>query len=137
MRRLVAVLLCATMVSACGGDTPGTPISTDITGTYTLKTMNGSPLPFVIQSGTTTVTRLSDTLIVSSNGTWSQTIAYRETVNGQTTNTTGTRGGPWERREDSKVYLNSSDGPSGNYGGTYSANTLTLGNSGYVFVYTK
>ncbi len=132
MRRLTVLLA---FLIACGGDSTS-PNSDDISGNYTLRTVNGSALPFSIQSGTTTLTVLSDALTVGSNGTWSEVTSYRQTVNGQTTTGTGTDGGTWVRA-GSQVSLHSSAGSAGDYNGTYSSGTLTLTNAGLVNVFSR
>ena len=77
MRRLIAVFMLIA-IGACGGSSDATtnPNSDDITGTYAIKTVNGNPLPFTIQSGTTTLVLVSDAITVASNGTWSESYTY-------------------------------------------------------------
>ena len=135
MRRIFVACALTALLAACGSDSTS-PASADITGTYTLKTVNGSPLPFTLQSGTTVVSLTSDVIIVSSNGTWSESGIYQQTVNGQTTSGTGSDGGTWTRAGTS-VTLTSAQGADGTYTGSYSTNTLTLSNSGFVSVFTK
>jgi hypothetical protein len=95
-----AVLAAGALISAgCGGsDSPTTPITNaSLAGTYTLKTVNGNPLPAVIQAGTAEVSKievLSDVVTVNVDGTWSGVeqfrLTTRATVEMQTVNSSGT-----------------------------------------------
>jgi hypothetical protein len=91
---LAALILCA-----CGGSDsqPASPASASIAGTYHLVSINGSALPFTAQSGTTTVIVTSDVLTVADGGTWTESGAYSQTVNGATTNQVMSDGGAWSR----------------------------------------
>ena len=134
MRRLFPVLALA-MAVACGGDKSTNPNSDSIEGTYSLRTVNGSPLPFTFQSGTTSVTLTSDVITVAGNGSWTESIGYRQTANGQTTTGTDTDGGSWVRA-GSSVTLNSSFG-TGGYAGTYGNGSLTFSDAGFVEVFSR
>jgi hypothetical protein len=95
-----AVLAAGALIcTACGGsDSPTTPITNaSLSGAYTLKTVNGNPLPAVIQAGTAEVSKievLSDVVTVKVDGTWSGVEQFRlttgATVEMQTVNSSGT-----------------------------------------------
>lgn len=128
MRKLLAVLAFTTF-AACGGDSIANPNSDSIEGTFSLRTVNGSPLPYTFQSGTNSFTLTSDVLTVASNGSWTESIAYRQTINGQTSTGTDADGGSWTRAGGSVNFRSSVSGSTA-YNGTYSANTLTLDDGG-------
>lgn len=132
MRRL---LLGLALLVACGGDKSTNPNSDAIDGVYSLKTVNGSPLPFTFQVGTATVRVNSDVITVASNGTWTESIAYNQTVNGQTTNGTDTDGGAWARAGN-QVTLNSNFG-TGGYAGTYANGSFTFNDGGFIQVFSR
>lgn len=72
MRRTAAVgmtLLAASLALGC------TPVTSplDLAGVYSLKTVNGHPLPYVLpQAGTTTVVVLNDAFTLNPAGTYSE-----------------------------------------------------------------
>ena len=134
MRKLLAVLALVA-VAACGGDSGTNPNSDSIEGTYSLRTINGSPLPFTVQSGTYSYTIKTDVITIASNGSWTETYTYTETANGQTTNGSDVDGGTWVRAGN-VVNLASNFG-TGGYSMTYSNGSLTVSESGFVGVYTR
>jgi hypothetical protein len=124
--RRATVLACVPLAFTLGcTDNSTNPSTADISGTYSLQSIGGIPLPYSFQSGTTTVTLTNDVLIVGSDGTWSETIAFTQVDNGQTTTGTLDDGGTWTR---SGVSVNFFSQPAAAtaYTGTYSNNTLTL-----------
>ena len=133
-RVLFATTLC--VLAACGSDSGTNPNNAAIDGTYTLQTVNGSPLPFTIQSGANSLTLTKDVLTVGSNGSWTESIDYTETFNGQTSSGTDADGGSWTRAGSSVTFY--SNVTSGNaYTGTFSNDMLTLGAGGFVQVFTR
>ena len=134
MRRLVALLALVTL-SACGSDSTTSPNSAAIAGTYSLKTVNGSALPFLIQSGTNSVKITSDAITIADGGTWSENGAYTQTINGQTSNQVVSDGGTWVRA-GTQLTLVSSDS-STSYSGTFTGSSLNLGDGTLSFVFSK
>ena len=85
MRRQIAVLVAglALTSAACGGDSSG---PTSIAGTYTLRTVNNSSLPFITsQDETFKAEILSWVVTVNDNGTYSYVFQGRSTDNGVAT----------------------------------------------------
>ena len=130
------IIVALATVGACGGDSvTSTTASASLAGTYTLRTINGTALPFVLQSGTNSVTVTADAITVADGGTWSEAGAYRQTVNGQTTSQVISDGGTWTRAGASVAF--SSRTTSG-YSGTFTGSGFNLtDNSGAAFVFTK
>lgn len=139
LRRTTAfaiALLSLAIATACGGDSSTNPNSDAIEGTYALKSVNGSPLPFTAQSGTDSFTLTKDVLTVASNGSWTESISYTETVNGQTSTGTDADGGSWSRVGSSvNFYSNVTNGTA--YSGTYNNGSLSLSSGGFLQVFVR
>ena len=135
IRRVVLPLALAAL-GACGSDASTSPNSDAIEGTYSLRTVNGSALPFTIQSGPNSVTLTTDVITIASNGAWTESIVYRQTINGDTTNGTDADGGTWVRA-GSSVTLQSSVNGGTAYSGAYSNGSLTFSDGGVVVVFSR
>jgi hypothetical protein len=72
MRRFAALTL-VLAIAACGGDSTSPTVS--LTGTYSLRTVNGSQLPVTFSDGTTLV---SDMLTLSADGTFSDDAQFSD-----------------------------------------------------------
>jgi len=127
------------MLAACGSDSstgPSSPNSASIAGTYQLKTVSGSPLPFTYQSGTTKVVVTSDVLVVAEGGTWSETGAYTATVNGQTSNQVISDGGTWTRAGSAVSFYSSQQGAT-SYAGTFNGSGFSLADDLFTYTFAK
>jgi hypothetical protein len=132
MRRLVALLALATAV-ACGGDS--TSPSATVTGSYSLRTVNGSPVPYtVIQIGADKYEIVSDVVTINEGGTWSETGTDRTTQNGQVTNGTITDGGTYTLNGTAITFVSTE---SGTVNGSVGGGTLTITAEGLALVYQK
>jgi hypothetical protein len=133
MRRFVALLVFAATV-ACGGDSSTSP-SASVTGTYTLKSVNGSQLPFtVFDFGTEKYEILDDAVILSEGGTWTESGTDRSTLNGQATTSTITDAGTYTLNGTAITFVSAQTGTTN---GSVSSNTLTITDQGIVAVYQK
>ena len=133
MRGIIISLLALSL--ACGGDGGTNPASDSIDGTYTLRTINGSTLPFTFSNGASSVVILGDIVTVATNGTWSESTSYRQTINGQTTTGTWADGGSWIRAGQAVTLTSNLQG---SFHGTFSGSGLDLlDDSGFRFVYSK
>jgi hypothetical protein len=135
VRRLVLLLALATL-GACGSDASTGPDAEPIEGTYSLRTLNGATLPFTIQSGPSSLTLTSDVITLAGNGSWTESITYRQIINGQTTNGTESDGGAWVRA-GSNVTLQSSVNGGTAYSGTFGNGSLTFTDGGVVVVFSR
>ncbi|MEP6495656.1 MAG: hypothetical protein ABJF01_23435 [bacterium] len=85
MRRsaFVAAMIFAILSAAgCGGDSTS-PATQSIAGSWTLQSVNGSPLPFIVpETGTDQLEVLSDVIAISGTGSFTQTTSTRTTTNG-------------------------------------------------------
>lgn len=136
MRRFAALLICLTVI-ACGSDASTEPTAVTFAGTYTLQTVNGQKLPFVlIQQGANAATLLEDHLTIADGGSWSETESWRITANGSTTNQTIASAGTWLRSGNS---LALTDGATNKvvYTGTFSTNRVDLTSELGAQVFTK
>lgn len=135
MRRLLSLALALAIVG-CGSDSSSEPTNASVAGTWTLQSVNGSQLPFTLSNvGSTKIELVSSVVNVTSAGTWTSTSQTRTTINGQATTSTGTQAGTYTL-SGSAVAIRSTDGTTVQ-AGTVSGNTLTLAQTGLVFVYQK
>ncbi len=83
--RWFAMALLAVSVAACGSDAPSDPGPVSAVGTWTLETVNGNRLPFLLdQRGNDRIELISASLDLKAGGTFSSTSAERSTVAGVT-----------------------------------------------------
>ena len=132
MRRLFAVFALATL-AACASDSTN-PNNDAVEGVYSLRTVNGQPLPYTVQQNGTTIVLTSDVLTVSEDGSWNETIAYRLTQNSQTTNEADADAGSWSRSGSVISFNSNSVGP---FSGTYAKGTVTFDDPGFVAVFKR
>jgi hypothetical protein len=136
MRRLIALLVLAvtTAATACGGDSSTNP-NAAIGGTYTLKTVNGSPLPYIlVQSGTSKFEITDDVVVLTDAGTWTESGHTRTTENGVVTTDAFVDGGSYSRSGTAITLVSSA---SGSISGSVANGTLTISDVGLVAVYQR
>lgn len=108
--KVLFALLGVLALGACGGDS-STGVNGDASGTYTLQTIGGKPLPLTVASGaTSTVTFKSGSLTVNKVNTFSETLSYdtKDTVSHAVTSTTSTCLGTYSQRGNSFSFAESS-----------------------------
>ena len=134
MRRMLTIVCtAATLLGGCNSDDTTGPAQNAVSGTWNLQTVNGAPLPFVIQS-TPKIELVSDQLVVSGNGTFTQASQVRIT-NGSSVTT--------ENRSDAGTYSLSGTSATFIFNGgttgaaTVSGNTLSVAEPGVSLVYQK
>ena len=134
MRRFL--LACSALVLlGCGSDSTGP--GANIVGTWDLQTVNGSPLPYLVDFNQTTNTRtevVSDQYVVHQGGTYDETFTTRTTVGTQVTDDPVADAGTWTVNGNS-VTLTASDGSPLN--GTVNGNHITANIGGFTLVYLK
>jgi hypothetical protein len=131
--RRALLLLVTVLAAGCFGD--GLTGSSTINGKYTLRTINGSPLPYTIAgAGTDKTEILDDAITLFQGGTYSESAHSLVTTNGQTSPVTRAETGSYTIFGTS-VTLN------GNSGGqtltTISGNSMTIMQAGLTFVFSK
>jgi hypothetical protein len=129
------LLALAMLVSVGCFDDYSTGVGT-VTGAYTLRILNGSPLPHTITVDATTQKEIVDDMItLFSGGSYSRTQHANITVSGQTTSQTNTEAGSYLLLGTS-VTLNPS--PSGRSTvTTVEGRTMTLVESGITWTFMK
>ena len=134
MRRLLSLTLALAIV-ACGSDSSSGPTNASVAGTWSLQTVNGSPLPFTLATSPAKLELLSYVVNVTSTGTWTSAQSIRTTFNGQATTASTTDAGTYTLSGNAVAI--SSTSSSTVLAGTVNGNTLTLASSGLTFVFTK
>ena len=118
---------------ACGDGVIGPE---DIAGTYTLQSVNGHTLPWVMQVGTTQSMELTEgSITINQNMTCSRSLKLTETDGGTVTTVTNTDGGTYTLVNGAITFTWDSDGStdSGSIGGSQ----LTITVDGDVLIFRK
>ena len=135
MRKVLAVLAFA-LVAGCGDDSStGLTGNASFAGTYNLSTINGSPLPFVIQATGPKLEVISDQIVVNAGGTFTETTSVRITNGTAVTTSTDSDGGTYTLNGTAVTFRFNSNGSTGT--GTVAGNTLVVAESGFSQVYLK
>ncbi len=136
MRRMLATVctVATVLLAGCGGDAGTPPMEATLAGTWNLATVNGTPLPFVIQPANPKIEILSDKLVLTASGTFAQSILARQTSGGTITTQNIEDGGTYQATGTSAAFT-FNDGSHGN--GTVDGNSLTVADVGYALVYVK
>ena len=133
--RLIACMLLL-VGAACGGDSPTQPTSSSVAGTWSLQTINGTGLPYIVaQTGSDKVEVTSDVLTVVGSGSFTQITQVRVTQNGQVSTQSIPDAGSYVLNGTAVTFTFNSDGSSGT--GSLSGNTLTIAEDGFAYVYRK
>ena len=122
------------LLAGCGSDTATAPTQASVAGTWNLSTVNGSPLPFVLQAANPKLELVSDQFVVSANGTFTESTVARVTDGGTVSTTTIPDAGTYTLNGTAATFT-FSDGSSGT--ATVSGNTFTVASGGYSQVYKK
>ena len=134
MRRFLVLLVVAAAVS-CGGDS-STSVDVPVIGTYTLRSVNRTPLPFVVaQNDSVKFEIVSDAFTLADDRSWTEAGTSRTTANGQVSTDPIARSGTYVLGGGARITLISSNGDSTD--GTIGGGTLTLANEAVVAVYQK
>jgi hypothetical protein len=135
MRLLSAALLLVAL--GCGSDkVTGPPTAASVAGRYSLKTVNGAPLPFLLgQVGTSKTEVMADVLALSANGTFLQTSTIRTTVDGVASTSSASEPGKFTMSGSTATFVFDVDGSYGT--GTIDDRTLTISGNGFVTIYAK
>jgi hypothetical protein len=139
------VALIAVLLGACGGDSTG--VNGDASGTYTLQSISGNPLPYTVgTSATTTLTFKSGSLTINMGASFSETTNFDQTDNSSgspvVTSGTSTCVGTYSQRGNGFTFSEaaSADPSCGfTYGGSWNgSNAFTVNYApGAAALYTK
>jgi hypothetical protein len=130
-----AIVLLLAPILGCKTDTTG-PTTASIAGSYSLRSINGSNLPFVLaQNGANKIESVSETITVVDGGTFTQQGTVRYTINGVVSVESYADAGAFVRNGTAVTFQFNSDGSSGT--GTVADGTITVGFEGYSYIYRK
>lgn len=133
MRRALIALIVASSVACLGGGIVG---SSTVTGDYTLRTIDGSSLPYTVAGSGTVKTEIVDDVVTLYEGfTYARLRHSRTTTNGQVTNASITDTGSFSLLGNS-ISLRSNDG-SPLKAAVIAGNTMTIVESGLTEVFKK
>lgn len=134
LARITAAALIA-VASACGGDSDGITEVASVSGTYSLQSVNGAPLPFVFfDDGEYKLEVTGASYTLTSTGTFSNTATYRETENGVISTSTETVMGSYSVSAGTVTFIDT-DGET--VTGSLSGNTLQFSEDGLTAVFAK
>jgi len=135
MRRTLAIVCTAAAVflAGCGSDDSTSPTQASVAGTWNLTTVNGASLPFTIQA-TPKIEVLSDQLVVSANGTFTESTQTRTTNGTSVTLQTVPDGGTYSLNGTAATFI-FNDGTTG--AGTVTATGLIVAFPGVSLSYQK
>ena len=128
-----AFTIATVLLAGCDSDDTTGPSQNSVSGTWNLTTVNGSALPFTLQS-TPKIEVLSDQLVVSANGTFTESTQLRFTNGTVVSTQTITDAGTYSLNGTAATFIYN-DGTTG--AGTVSGNTLTVAEPGLSLVYQK
>ena len=145
LKVLMAMALLVGGATACS-DLTGTTARAD--GVYFLQSVNGNGVPYSYADNTTghTLTVMSDTYSVNSDGTYSDQQIYREDTGTQILNKSYTESGTWAQRNNVVSFYpsRSSTGNLSVYSGTLAnsnvfggARTMSIDFSGTIWLYSE
>jgi hypothetical protein len=133
----VLVTSAALFVLACGGGDSTAPGVASAAGSWSLQTINGTPLPFTIFDQVSPPDKLevlSNTFVASTSGTFVETSTLRETQGTTVTTQTETDTGTW-RQNNAAITITTSDGTVNT--AAISGDVITASESGALFVYHR
>jgi hypothetical protein len=136
MRRMLATVctVATVLLAGCGGD-PGTPpTQVSLAGIWNLQSVNGEPLPYTVQPANPKIEILSDELVLSPSGNFSQSVQARATSSGTITTQNIQDGGTYIAN-GTVAEFTFNDGSTGS--GTVDGNTLTVAQVGFSLMYRK
>jgi hypothetical protein len=135
MRRFLTAITLVALV-ACGGSDSATAPANSIAGVWSLTTINGAVLPYVVdQAGADKVELTADVVTFAAAGTFTHTSTARTTVSGQATTSSIADAGTYTVSGTTVTIRSNSDGSTST--GTWAVNTLTIVEEGFTFVYTR
>ena len=126
MRYLIPLFAAVTLATACGNNDLVSPTG-NVTGRWDLRTLNGSPLPYTINSR---VAVTAEQLTLNNDGSYSDVASYSD-------GTTFTELGYYTLNNNAITFQDQTDGIT--YSGSISGNVLTeiTNNGAFTSVYQK
>lgn len=138
MKRLLVLALALALGVTATACTDSTSPGASIAGTYSLQTINGQPLPFVVNnSGSPYSEVLSSQISLDANGNYSSFTRYRDTYPGGQPNLVDERATGYWTLSGSQITLTEIGYPNDPSFGTISGNRITFADFGFVLVYSR
>ena len=135
MRRLLVTLALAATALGCAGDTTTTPQISEIAGSYSLSTVNGSILPFTYAvSGADKAEVLDDVITLTEDGRWTEVWHDRYTMNGVVSTEEMSDEGAFTRAGN-RITLTSSFG--GSIAAELAEGRITMSGNGFSLIYAR
>jgi hypothetical protein len=136
MKRFLIGLLVLPLMLGCGTTDSTAPNNGAIAGTWDLRSVNGTNLPYVVPTSSTTSNAITTSVLTLSNdGTYNE-VTTIEQHDGNTSSTTSvTELGTWSAVNGFVTFDDQTDGLS--YTGSISGNTLTETYGSYTSVYSR
>lgn len=135
-RAAFLALAFACTLLACSGTSSSSRTAPSFAGRWTLRTVNGTSLPFTTtQSATTQTSIASDVIGASQSGSFTDTMTVVTTENGQVTTTPIARSGIWVLEGATVTFTFFDNGLS--TAASFDGTTLTVSASGKTYVYRR
>lgn len=136
MRYFASCMLLMVVMAACGSDSPTQPTPASVVGTWNLKTVDGSALPYLVaQEDFDALELLSDVLTVAANGTFRQLSQIRVTQDAQASMESVPDSGSYAMNGTAVTFTYESDASARI--ASLAGNTLTFSEAGFTLVYKK
>jgi hypothetical protein len=133
MHRAASVLALAVFAACVSIDTT-TPVTTDIAGSYSLKSINGQELPFLLGvNGSDTLTLVDDVFTLTGDARFTELFHTRRVQSGTIVLVAGNDSGTFTRSGQSLRMI----GLNGTFTATIKSDTLQLDGQNTTFVYRK
>ncbi len=134
MRRLATVILGTLAIAACSAAEPMTAPDPSMAGTYQLKTMAGSTLPYaVLQQPGLDLKVTAESMTLDAAGAFTDITNYLRINNGVVDYPVDTLVGTWTAYQSNVTLVAKGQ----KFGGTVVGNTLTLSDGVLVSVYSR
>ncbi|HEY9229782.1 MAG TPA: hypothetical protein VIP11_24235 [Gemmatimonadaceae bacterium] len=134
--RYLAALLLAVSVASCGSDGPSTPDRPSPVGSWTLSTIGGVPLPYILeQLGDDKLELVEAAFTTTNTGTFSAVSKQRMTISGQATDQSFNEDGSYTMNGETVKLTFNTDNSSVN--GTLRGDSITFADSGIPVVYRR
>jgi hypothetical protein len=137
MRAALLIAVVAFVVTACSGESTSPDVGK--VGTYTLIAVNGGSLPAVTTDNASIKTELlSGTLVISSDGTFSETRNGRVTLGGASPSPfTATQAGTWAESGGIMTVTTGTVSNPATFSGTWTPHVIVYTSSGLTLTYTS
>ncbi|MEP6992048.1 MAG: hypothetical protein ABJA80_14040 [bacterium] len=134
MRRLATVILGTLAIAACSAADQATAPDASMAGTYQLKTMAGSTLPYIVlQQPGLDLKVTAESMTLDAAGAFTDITSYLRINNGVVDYPVDTLVGTWSAYQSNVTLVAKGQ----KFGGTVVGNTLTLSDGVLVSVYTR